>query len=169
MCTWDERRMPRSRHDFTTPEFYTSSLLKILLLFSCFPFSKEEGNWGQAELESGDFHMKFSESIPRTLIRRLKELSHIFDWKNWSQLSFISNIKLNICITINFKSDFSEAVRLLLLLVQRELMTNQAIIRSCWGRAEPVSSYEVSELHHTPVIPLSHKRRLPQLLITFLI
>lgn len=37
-------------------------------------------------------------------------------------------------------------------------MTNQAIIRSCWGRAEPVSSYEVTELHHTPVIPLSHKK-----------
>lgn len=167
MCTWDERRMPRSRHDFTTPEFYASSLLKILLIFSCFPFSKEEDNWGQAELESGDFHMKFSESIPRTLIRCLKELSQIFDWKNWRWLSYqLYQIKHS---QWTLKSDFSEAVRLLLLLVQRELMTNQAIIRSCWGRAEPVSSYEVTELHHTPVIPLSHKRRFPQLLITFLI
>lgn len=153
--------MPCFRCDFTTAKCYASSLLKIILIFFCFPFSKEEGNWGQAEFESGDFSMKFSDSIPRKLIRSSEELSQIFSSVLYTnrnkqqqktircQYQIYQQYQIKHCVRIHSKSDISEAVRLLLLSVRRELVRNQAIIRSWWGRAELLSSHKVNELHHT--------------------
>lgn len=78
---------------------------------------------------------------PGKLIRSLKALCQML------------NIKLNICVWMNVQKKQVSTVKLMGFLTHKERMRNQTIFWSCWARSDLLSSYKVSELRHTHVIP----------------